>query len=424
MTSGKFKSFPITSITIERSERQRRELKNIDELAESIHRIGLINPIVVTTEGLLVAGERRLTACKQLGWTSIPVQFTFELSNYELQTIELEENIKREDLPWQDQCLAIAKFHELKKANEDEWTQEATAQALGITQPHVARNLEVAKEITSGNEKVSSADKFSVARNIVQRNTERKQASDVSSAIENFSSAAKIDPLEPEVQAPPILNTDFHLWQESYNGPRFNLIHCDFPYGINVSEGPRQNSAIQDGYADSADIYFSLLDRLASSMDNVVAESAHLIFWYSMNYHYDTYCRLTEMGWTVNPFPLIWHKSDNAGIAPDPQRWGRRTYETAFMASRGDRKLTQVGARSNSYAHPGSRDGAIHISEKPLPVLSHFLSMVCDEYSLAFDPTCGSGNALKAAQRLEANSVLGLELNNEFYTNAIANWSK
>jgi DNA modification methylase len=133
---------------------------------------------------------------------------------------------------------------------------------------------------------------------------------------------------------------------------------------------------------------------------------------------------LEGCGWQINPFPLIWHKSDNAGVAPDPQRGPRRTYETAFFGARGDRKLTQAGTRSNSFSFPGTRTTAIHVSEKPREVLRHFLSMVCDEYSLVFDPTCGSGNALKVGQELKANAVLGLELSEEFYNNAITGWKK
>lgn len=425
MTSGKFKSFPISSIVASRPDRQRRELTKIDELAESIFRIGLINPIVVSPDGVLVAGERRLTACRSLGWTSIPVQFTTDLSDYELQCIELEENVKRVDLPWQDQCMAVAKFHKLKLDNEEDWSQNKTAEAIGIAQNTVSNYLSVASEIVAGNEKVATADKFSVARNIVDRNNERKKTTKLAAADVAISSALGI---EETVKAGPdnipILNLDFHQFQPAYSGSKFNLIHCDFPYGINVADAPRQNSAIRDHYEDSPDIYFLLLDRLAAAMDNMVAESAHLIFWYSMDYYVATLDSLRDMGWVVNPFPLIWHKSDNAGIAPDPQRGPRRTYETAFFAHRGDRKLTQVGAKSNSFAYPGNRSDAIHISEKPTAVLRHFLSMVCDEYSLVFDPTCGSGNALKVGLELKANAVLGLELSEEFYNNAVAGWDK
>lgn len=423
MTSGKFKSHPIDSIVVNRVERQRRDLSDVADLAESIHRIGLINAVVITPDGVLVAGERRLTACKQLGWTSIPVQFTTELSEYELQSIELEENIKRVDLPWQDQSLAIARFHKLKADNEVDWSQEATANALGLVQTTVSKHLAVAEEIKAGNEKVANADKFSVARNIVERNTERKKSSALANIDLATSSALGIDQPKPKLEIP-ILNCDFHAFQEAYDGPRYNLIHCDFPYGINVADAPRQNSAIVDHYADTADIYWSLCDRLASAMANIIAESAHLIFWFSMEKYQQTFEFLDGIGWQVNPFPLVWHKSDNAGVAPDPQRGPRRTYETAFFCSRGDRKLTQAGTKSNSFSFPGNRADAIHVSEKPTAVLEHFMAMVCDEYSLVFDPTCGSGNALKVGLRLKANAVLGLELSKEFYENAIAGWEK
>lgn len=423
MTSGNFKSFPLASVIANRPDRQRRELTGIDELAESIHRIGLINPITITDEGILVAGERRLTACRSLGWTSIPVQFTSDLSDYELQCIELEENVKRQDLPWQDQSMAIARFHNLKIGNEADWSQTKTAAALGLAQNTVSKHLDVAVEISAGNEKVANADKFSVARNIVERNSERKKTSALNTIDEGISSTLGVSE-QSEAPKIPILNCNFHQFQAAYDGPRYNLIHCDFPYGINVADAPRQNSAITDHYEDSADVYWSLLDRLAAGMGNLVAESAHLIFWFSMEKYTDTKLELELMGWNINPFPLIWHKSDNSGVAPDPQRAPRRTYETAFFGIRGDRKLTQAGTKSNSFSFPGNRTDAIHVSEKPQAMLRHFMSMVCDEYSLVFDPTCGSGNAIKVGLELKANAVLGLELSEEFYNNAVASWSK
>jgi ParB-like chromosome segregation protein Spo0J len=69
MTSAEFTSFPIDNITVDRAVRQRRQLTNIDQLADSISRTGLINPIVVDKGGNLIAGERRLEACRNLGWT-------------------------------------------------------------------------------------------------------------------------------------------------------------------------------------------------------------------------------------------------------------------------------------------------------------------------------------------------------------------
>lgn len=427
MTSGSFRSIPLTSITIN-PDRQRKDLGNVEELAESIARLGLINPIVVDENCVLIAGERRFTAVRSLAWTNIPVQFANELTEYELQCIEFEENVKRKDLTWQEEANAVLRFHNLKAANEVEWTQEKTAEALGISAPHTGRLISVAKEIPT-NDKVANAPALGAAINLVTRSTERRKTA----ALENVGlQLAEVIPatvdettgevIEPEREVPPLLHCSFHDWQPTYDGPKFNLIHCDFPYGINVADSPRQNAAIADYYADSADIYWSLLARLGAAMDNVIADSANLIFWFSMDYYCETKQELERMGWMVNPFPLIWHKSDNTGIAPDPQRWPRRTYETALVCSRGDRPLTSAGPRANSVAYPGSRTDAIHISEKPVEMVKHFLSMYCDEYSYVLDPTCGSAAALRAAKALGASRILGLEQDEEFHAIATLNW--
>jgi len=43
-------------------------------------------------------------------------------------------------------------------------------------------------------------------------------------------------------------------------------------------------------------------------------------------------------------------------------------------------------------------------------MLRYFMSMLVDETTSLFDPTCGSGASLRAAEDLGANLVLGLEL--------------
>jgi len=62
---------PLDSIRI--GERHRKDMGDLDALARSIAEVGLLHPVVVTPDGTLIAGERRLTACRQLGWAEIPV---------------------------------------------------------------------------------------------------------------------------------------------------------------------------------------------------------------------------------------------------------------------------------------------------------------------------------------------------------------
>jgi len=69
---------PLQAIQI--GERRRKDMGDIESLARSISDVGLLHPIVVTSKGHLVAGARRLEACRLLGWKKIPVT-VLELPN-------------------------------------------------------------------------------------------------------------------------------------------------------------------------------------------------------------------------------------------------------------------------------------------------------------------------------------------------------
>lgn len=74
---------------------------SIDSLAASIVAVGLLQPIVVRPEGegyVLVAGERRLRAVKQVGLASIAAVIRSESDDGTNLTEALVENLQREDL--------------------------------------------------------------------------------------------------------------------------------------------------------------------------------------------------------------------------------------------------------------------------------------------------------------------------------------
>ena len=76
-------------------ERYRKDLGDIEGLAKSIQEIGLLHPVVVTSNGQLVAGQRRLAAARQLGWEEIPARIV-NLSS--IVRGEYDENAIRKDL--------------------------------------------------------------------------------------------------------------------------------------------------------------------------------------------------------------------------------------------------------------------------------------------------------------------------------------
>jgi N6-adenosine-specific RNA methylase IME4/ParB-like chromosome segregation protein Spo0J len=75
--------------------RYRKDLGDLRSLAQSIEEVGLLHPVVVTPEGRLIAGQRRLEACRSLGWSDIPVTL---VDLYQAARGEAHENFVRKDL--------------------------------------------------------------------------------------------------------------------------------------------------------------------------------------------------------------------------------------------------------------------------------------------------------------------------------------
>ncbi len=396
----------LSSITINREARQRREISTAG-LIDSIKRLGVLSPIIIQRDGSLIAGERRLACCRELGLSEIPVRYADELSEIELQIIEQDENIKRADLTWQERVAATERIHQLyQAAHPAGWTMSETAEQIGVQLPVVSRYLKVAQHL--GEERIASAPAFSVAENFINRREHRREAE----GLEELLGLLPDRTGEVITPADPILAANFLEWAPRYRGEAFNLIHCDFPYGIGVFSGEMAGKFREPShYDDDLKTYVSLIHCLCENLDRLLSLSGHLMFWYSDRYRAFTLKLFADLApqLVFKPFPLIWHKSDNAGVIGDIRRSFRHIYETCLIASIGDRQLVQ--SRGDLYACP--TDQRLHPATKPEPMLKFFMEALVDNTTRIFDPTAGSGAALRAAESLGASQVLGLELDPE-----------
>jgi len=422
--------------------RQRSGKIETSDLLPSIRERGILNPIIISKELVLVAGERRLRCALELGLSEAPFRFDGDLSPLERRIVELEENERRMDLPWQDQVRAIAELHRLYEekalAEEEKWSISKTAEILFYDYSHVTHILRVHKDLDSP--RLKDAPGLRAAYNILSRIDERK----IGDAMESISRAgasvaAKAEtkpaaaspgtsgeqakPFDPPPpQLPPeelsILQLDFIAWSETYTGARFNLVHFDPPYGVNLFEGEQGGKGKWLGYDDDPNVYWKLLKAFCANRDNFMSSSAHLMLWLTADIEtqFETLQLFAKLAPEMSfcPKPLIWHKTNNVGILSDPKRRPRHIYETMLIASRGDRLILQ--ASSDLYGCPTDKDH--HASTKPEPMLRYFMRMFVDEHTLLLDPTCGSGAALRAAESLNAKHVLGLEIDPEHCTNA------
>ncbi len=413
-------------ITIPRDARQRRIIET-DNLIDSIKARGVYNPIIVTRDLVLIAGERRLTCCLKLD-ILVPIRYADTLNTTEAQIIELEENLKRIDLPWQDVVRSVAKIHEIYVGLDPEWTQEKTGESLGYVGSWITRILRVAMMLDSP--VLAEANSIHSAYNILNRLDNRIASNVMSNLLENtvnvFRDLGKpvikdtvLDAVAAhkevqKIQFPEsILLQDFLTWAPAYTGRLFNVIHCDFPYGVNVFAGKQMSKQAQAQYDDSPDVYWGLIDCLLKNLDKLLSQSGHVIFWFSMQ-HYQRTKELLESRLVVNPYPFVWVKSDNKGVLPDANRGPRQIYETAFICYRGDRPI--IKAVGNAYS--AGSDKSIHPSAKPEPVLKHLFTMLIDGTARLLDPTCGGGTSLRAAEALGAEEVLGMDIDPEHVQNA------
>ena len=103
---------PISHIVVEEQSRIRKDAGDIAALENSIRRVGLLNPIVVDEKNRLVAGYRRLTACRNLGWQEIEVTIVnFDGDVLKMLEAEADENLFRKDFT-PDEIIAIEKRRE------------------------------------------------------------------------------------------------------------------------------------------------------------------------------------------------------------------------------------------------------------------------------------------------------------------------
>lgn len=140
--------------------RGREEFGNMESLKLSIMQYGILVPIIVKktdNEYELVAGERRLTCCKELGMTEIPAVIKENIDAFTQKELELEENLKRKDLTWIEKFNMMEEIHQMGlerygdalpgRFGKSGWTQKDTAEKLSLSEASISISLNMAEEV-------------------------------------------------------------------------------------------------------------------------------------------------------------------------------------------------------------------------------------------------------------------------------------
>ena len=113
--------------------------EELAELSQSISENGLIQPIIVRKSDIigyeLIAGERRLRACKRLGMTEIPAVVK-EVTDQESRKQAIIENLQRSNLNPIEEAKAYRNL-----INELAYSHEELAKAMGKSRPYISNSL-------------------------------------------------------------------------------------------------------------------------------------------------------------------------------------------------------------------------------------------------------------------------------------------
>ena len=202
-----------TVASIQVGRRHRTELGDIDALAASIDRDGLLQPITITPDGVLVCGARRLAAIRQLDWKTVNVWVRSGISDRLGHLLaEQDDNVLHKPLT---QLEGAALYRELKAVMaEDAARRQAATQFSAQQRPgndgagkfpapsdQAGRARDQAARMIPGSASYKTLDKISylqqIAEDPAQLDELRQQAT---VALERIEAGSPVDPLFRQVR--------------------------------------------------------------------------------------------------------------------------------------------------------------------------------------------------------------------------------
>jgi len=413
--------------------RQRRlfDAAKLHEFSDGISRRGLLHPVILRKEGdsfLLVAGERRLRACTDLADLGqeirhdgqpvplghIPYTLLEELDPIAYEEAELEENIHREDLTWQEQAAAVSRLSSLRTriataAGEAPPTVAAIALEVrgsseGVNQETTRREIIVARHLD--NPEVRGAKTVDEAFKVLKKQEAATKARDLGERVGRTFTA-------DEHRA---LNEDSLAWMRQCPAESFDVILTDPPYGMGADEFGDSGglAAGAHGYKDDEDNALRCYSTLAIEGFRITKSQAHLYAFCDIDLFPRLKSLFLEAGWWVFRTPLIWLKRAGSR-APWPENGPQRKYETILYCVKG--KRTTLKMAGDVLDFPADSNIG-HAAQKPVALYEELLRRSALPGNAILDPFMGTGTIFPAAHALKCRAT-GVELDQAFYGLAV-----
>lgn len=433
--------FPISSIIVNREERLRRSEKeiaaNAQQIADSLILVGPISALVLTEDNILIAGECRLEAYKLLGQTEVPVVRRVKLERAMALMIELDENMRRTKMTWQDIVLGIAAVHnhESKMAAErkEQWGMRATGALVKASHSYVNDCLVIAKLLERTGPKRDSeiweAKNLEDAKKIVL--FRKEQAAMAAKA--KLSSGAIIVPQAPKATKPTGIisitlgNTEVPIVESAtpaeiasfkqikLSDRLFNedcikvmneilpescvdVIVTDIPYGIDMDLMEDMQGIDQMRSTHDVEQNVELMKPFLQGAYRVLKDDTYLFFFFAPQHQEKLSTWGREVGFTVLDWNLLWIKPHSCKNNA-PHQNHTKSYEPVMVMKKGKPRL----AKPMNVCHmvvDGMPDKRLQSNPfaKPLEFVDTMIMEPIHRPGLImYDPFAGAGSIVRAA---------------------------
>ena len=417
---------------IEVGERFRQDYGNLNELVHSYKKHGFFSVIALghndsntTRPYKLLVGGRRLKALELKGMTEVNACiYDRELTELELREMELDENVYRKDLSWQENAELTARVHELQSAihgrkistspNAPGWSQAMTAEKMGKSVGQVSQALALAEglKLLPELQNCKTADE---ARKRLLNLGNKMKVEDLAEKIRSQTAATPIGKLRTDLVNRFIL-ADFFDGIKGVPDNSMDLIEIDPPYGIDLVNAKKLEVAGIDTKIDAYnEIDFAqypyFVQRTVTEAWRVLKPTGWIIFWFAhepwFEYIYQT---LSKQGFLGDRMVGIWQK--RTGQSKRPEFHLANVTEMFFYMRKSNGYIQRP--RTNVFEYPSvPPQKKIHPTERPIELVMELLRTFCLPGANICVPFLGSGNTILAASNL-GMSAIGWDISQEY----------
>lgn len=429
---------PLSTITYD-PDRYRHDL-DLDALVDSIQRYGIIQPLILDENNVLIDGGRRLAAAIQIGLTDVPIVYRVDVPETLRRELELESNMCRKDFTWQEQVAGVCTVHRTHTREAalrgEAWSLEKTGAIVGGFAPsfvHYCLKLEPSLK----DEELAKCDTVTEAVRLLYRRKADEAMAELARRHVASQPAAS-DPAAPdditrlvEDDGAVISVSNETATREVSLSQMLHLGDCreilaglppaccdhiitDPPYAIDMAMLDQDNiggsmARVEDTHEVEENL--TLLEAIWPDLNRVLRPGGYAIFWCDLE-RWHWLAGLAGVYLTVQRWPFIWCKTSPCKNGA-PHYNFTKNFESALICRKGNATLPTpvltswivTGALGTVASNPFA---------KPFEVWRRLIENVSLVGQIILDPFAGEGTCPLAALRL-GRRIIAVEKDEKHY---------